>query len=328
LKLKVGIIGCGLIGFKRAEAIKNSNSILNCFDVNIENAQRFAAKFNCSVSRSYMELLENENLDVVIISTTHDKLAELTSAAIRMNKHVLVEKPGALNIQEISSIIKEREKNRNIKIHVGYNHRYHPAIMRALEIYHSGDIGEFMFLRARYGHGGRIGYEKEWRFSKEKSGGGELIDQGSHLLDLSLAFLGEASLDYASTPTYFWDTKLDDNAFVSLKNSKNNIAFLHASCTEWKNMFSLEIYCKFGKLDISGLGGSYGTEKLTLHKMKPNMGIPESYSWEYPGNDLSWQLEMEEFFNDINNDSKITDNLNSSILVLKLISDIYERSTN
>ena len=235
------------------------------------------------------------------------------------------EKPGAINYQELKNVIYNAKK-KNIKIHIGFNHRYHPAIVKAREIIASGEIGDLMFLRGMYGHGGRVGYEKEWRADKAKSGGGELIDQGSHLLDLSLGFLGNLSLDYAAIPSYFWDMPVEDNAFISLKNDYGNIAFLHASCTEWKNMFSLEIYGKSGKIHVSGLGRSYGTETLTLHKMSPEMGPPISNTWEYAETDNSWRIELEEFSTDLIRGSSNSDNRGSSLEVLRLIGEIYQRS--
>jgi predicted dehydrogenase len=189
-----------------------------------------------------------------------------------------------------------------------------------------GALGEIMFLRGRYGHGGRIGYEKEWRADKLKSGGGELIDQGTHLIDLSLGFLGELKLEYAATPNYFWNKEVEDNVFMSLKNNSGGIAFLQASCTEWKNMFSLEIYGRAGKIEISGLGGSYGLETLTFHKMLPEMGTPVSQTWSFPDPDHSWALEMNEFVNDLQTGAKKSDNLDSSLEILRLIGEIYSRT--
>jgi predicted dehydrogenase len=245
---------------------------------------------------------------------------------LNAGKHVFVEKPGAINHIEFEDICEVARKN-ELKVHVGYNHRYHPALRKASELFNEGWIGEVMFLRGRYGHGGRLGYEKEWRADKLKSGGGELIDQGTHLIDLSIGFLGKLQLDYAATPNYFWNMAVEDNVFMSLRNEGGRIAFLHASCTEWKNMFSLEIYGKKGKLEISGLGRSYGVETLTFHKMLPEMGLPISETWSYPEPDDSWEIELGEFINDIQIGSSKSDNLDSSLEVLRVIGDIYSRTS-
>jgi len=326
LKTNVGIIGCGLIGEKRARALINNSNLIVCFDSNSKKSEEFAKKYNCESAVSFSQIIANDNLDMVIVATRHDSLAQIAFQIINSGKHVFIEKPGALNSNDFDKILRAKESYPETKIHVGYNLRYHKGIREALRIYKSGEIGDLMFLRSRYGHGGRLGYESEWRASKEISGGGELIDQGSHLIDLAINFLGDIKLNYAEIPTYFWSMEVEDNAFLSLSNSSGNIAFLHASCTEWKNMFSIEVYGKLGKIEVSGLGGSYGVEKLTLYKMSPKMGPPQIQNWEFPGEDDSWELEIQEFLKDIEDKTDISNNLKSSKKVLDIISQIYERS--
>lgn len=217
-------------------------------------------------------------------------------------------------------------EKKGVKVHVGFNHRYHRSLRKAKEIFDSGALGELMFIRARYGHGGRIGYDKEWRAKPELSGGGELIDQGPHLIDLSRWFLGEFTEVQGFAHTYYWDMPVDDNGFMLLKTEKKQTAFLHASCTEWKNLFSMEIYGRDGKLDLSGLGGSYGLEKLTWYKMLPEMGPPETTSWEYPMGDDSWAVEMAEFYDDIRLNRAPAAGLGDAYAALKIIEKIYKES--
>jgi predicted dehydrogenase len=323
--MKAAIIGCGLIGQKRALALPESVQLIGCFDEDDSIAASFAKDFNTRAFSSTQELITMGALDFVVIATRHDSLSTIAVAALNAGKHVFIEKPGAINHQEFFKVCEAADKN-NLRVHVGYNHRYHPALKRAYEFFQSGSIGEIMFVRGRYGHGGRLGYEKEWRADKSKSGGGELIDQGTHLIDLSIGFLGKVQLDYAAIPTYFWDMSVEDNAFISLKNDAGNIAHLQASCTEWKNMFSLEIYGKTGKLEVSGLGRSYGIETLTLYKMLPEMGPPISETWSFPEPDDSWALEMQDYINDLRTGSRNSDNLDSSLEVLRVIGEIYSRT--
>jgi predicted dehydrogenase len=323
--LKAAVIGCGLIGKKRALAFPSNVELVGCFDEATLVAESFAAEFNTRNFASLGELLEVQDLQFVVIATRHDSLHSLAIAALQAGKHVFIEKPGAISQLHFEKVCEVARKG-NLRVHVGYNHRHHPAIKKALELSSNGSIGEIMFLRGRYGHGGRLGYEREWRADKSKSGGGELIDQGTHLIDLSIGFLGGLKLDYAATPNYFWDMAVEDNAFMSLKNEAGNIAFLQASCTEWKNMFSLEIYGKTGKIAISGLGRSYGLETLTFHKMLPEMGPPLTETWSFPEPDDSWAIEMGEFINDLETGANKSDNLNSSLEVLRLISEIYSRT--
>ena len=213
-----------------------------------------------------------------------------------------------------------------VKVHVGFNHRYHRAFRKARELFEAGVLGELMFIRARYGHGGRIGYDKEWRAKPELSGGGELIDQGPHLIELSRWFLGEFREVQGFAHTYYWDMPVDDNGFMLLKTEKQQVAFLHASCTEWKNLFSMEIYGRNAKLEISGLGGSYGVERLTYYKMLPEMGPPETTCWEYPMGDDSWAVEMAEFYEDIRLDRHPAAGLKDAYEALKVIEKVYQES--
>lgn len=323
--LGVGIIGCGLIGQKRANALGKGGKLLACADVNKARAEILAAKAGAAAYDNWRELLAHRDIDLVVIATLHDSLAELTQAAVEAGKHVLVEKPAARNAEELKPVIAAANKA-GVKVHVGFNHRYHRALQKAKELVDTGAIGELMFIRARYGHGGRIGYDREWRSDPKLSGGGELIDQGPHVIDLSRWFLGEFTEVDGYAHTYYWDMPVDDNAFMTLKTAKKQVAFLQVSCSEWKNLFSMEIYGRDGKLDISGLGGSYGTERLTWYRMLPEMGPPETTAWEYPMADNSWALEMAEFYDDIHLNREPAAGLKDALAALEVIKKIYKES--
>lgn len=323
--LRVGIIGCGLIGQKRAAALGVGGHLIACADINLSRAEQLAKRYGAEALSSWQELLAISKIDLVIIATLHDSLAEITLAAIAAGKHVLVEKPAARSADELAPVIAAARKN-NTKVHVGFNHRYHRSLQKAKAIVDSGALGELMFVRARYGHGARLGYDQEWRADPKLSGGGELIDQGPHLIDLSRWFLGNFSEVQGFAHTYYWNMPVDDNGFMLLRTPKQQVAFLHTSCTEWKNLFSMEIYGKEGKLDLSGLGGSYGLEKLTHYNMLPEMGPPETTSWEYPMADDSWAREMDEFYCDIRLDRSPSVGLVDAYESLKIIDQIYKDS--
>ena len=182
---------------------------------------------------------------------------------------------------------------------IGFNHRRHRAFRDARRLIDDGALGPLMFVRARYGHGGRVGYDKEWRADPALSGGGELIDQGCHIIDLARWLLGDFTHVEGFAATYFWQMPVDDNAFLLLCTADGKAAFLHASCTEWKNTFSFEIYGRNGKIDIAGLGGSYGVERMAYYRMLPEMGPPETLIREYPMADNSWAVEFRDFLEDI-----------------------------
>ena len=320
----IGIIGCGLIGQKRAKAL-GEGRLIACADINEARAISLAGNNGVKSFNDWRELLALPEVDIVVIATLHDSLAEIMLAAIEAGKHVLVEKPAARNSTELEPVMAAAEKF-GVKVHVGFNHRYHRAFHKARELFEAGALGDLMFIRARYGHGGRIGYDKEWRANPELSGGGELIDQGPHLIDLSRWFLGEFEEVQGFAHTYYWDMPVDDNGFMLLKTAKQQVAFLHASCTEWKNLFSMEIYGRDAKLEISGLGGSYGVERLTYYKMLPEMGPPETTTWEYPMGDDSWAVELAEFYDDIHLDRVPAAGLKDAYESLKIIHHIYQES--
>lgn len=321
----IGIVGCGLIGQKRAKALGVGGRLLACADIDVSRAENLAKASGAKAFGDWRELIALPEVDMVIIATLHDSLAEITLASIKAGKHVLVEKPAARSAVELKPVIEAAEKH-GVKVHVGFNHRYHRSLRKAKEIVDSGVLGELIFIRARYGHGGRLGYDKEWRSNPELSGGGELIDQGPHLIDLSRWFLGDFSEVDGFAHTYYWDMPVDDNGFMILKTAKKQVAFLHASCTEWKNLFSMEIYGRDGKLDLSGLGGSYGIEKITWYNMLPEMGPPETVSWEYPMGDDSWAVELAEFYEDIRMNRAPAAGLRDAYESLKVIHKIYKES--
>jgi predicted dehydrogenase len=217
-------------------------------------------------------------------------------------------------------------EQRNVLVRVGFNHRYHPALSKAKDLCESGAVGELMYARGRYGHGGRVGYETEWRADKQLSGGGELIDQGVHLIDLARWFLGDFVSIEGFATTYYWDMPVEDNGFMLLRTATGQTAFLHASCTEWKNLFSFEIVGRTGKLHIEGLGGSYGTERLAYYRMLPQMGPPETIIWEYPIGDVSWQSELAEFIDDIRLGRQPSVSLYDAQAALRVVEHIYEVS--
>jgi predicted dehydrogenase len=324
-RLGVGIIGCGLIGQKRAKALPASDELVACADVSFDRAEALAGFFGAAAVKNWRSIIDDPAIDVVIIATPHDTLAEITLAAVDAGKHVLVEKPGARLASELGPVLAARDR-KQVHVHVGFNHRYHRSLRKAKELVSSGVLGELMFIRGRYGHGGRVGYEKEWRANPAVSGGGELIDQGPHLIDLSRWFLGEFTHVEGRAETYFWKMPVDDNGFMLLRTERNRIAFLHVSCTEWKNLFSLEIYGRNGKLDLNGLGGSYGIERLTWYKMLPEMGPPETCSWEYPMADNSWNVETETFLDDIRAGRADSCGLEDAIAALKVVETIYQGS--
>jgi predicted dehydrogenase len=322
--MRFAIVGCGLIGQRRAAAIAGLGHLTTlAVDLSKERAVEVAERWGARSSTDFRAAVEAADLDAVVIATSHAELSAIAVACLEAGKHALVEKPGGRNLAEVRAVADAAAATGRVA-KVGYNHRFHPALLKAREIVDRGGLGPLMFIRGRYGHGGRPGYEKEWRFERTISGGGQLIDQGSHLIDLAHWFLGEFTDVQAALRTFFWNAEVEDNVFLTMSTAEGRIAWLHATWTEWKNMFSLEIYGREGKLEINGLGGSYGTESLTFYSMLPGMGPPETTRWEYPFTDRSWETETAEFIAAINEGRRPIGDAADAVGSMSVIERVYQ----
>ncbi len=314
--MKIGIVGCGLIGRKRAIAARD-HCIVAVADLDPDRARALAGETGARAMTDWRDVIASD-VDAVVVATTHDRLAEIALAALRARRHVLVEKPAGRSAAEVEPLADAATRAGRV-VKVGFNHRFHPGLRRARELVDAGTIGLLHSVRGRYGHGGRPGYESEWRCDPERSGGGEAIDQGSHLIDLARWFLGDLVLEYAALPTYFWPIDVEDNAYFALRGAHGEMAWLHASWTEWKNGFSFEIHGREGKIAIEGLGGSYGVESATLYAMSKAMGPPATTRWEWPFPDDSWALEFEDFVAAIETGARPSGDVVDALRMLRIL---------
>lgn len=320
------IIGCGLIGRKRAQALEERGvSVRSVHDVSPAAAEALAAGLpSAVVAASAGEAFAAPGVDLAVIATSHVSLAPLASEAVRAGLHVLVEKPGGHHLAEVEALAEEARRLGRV-VRVGFNHRFHPALRKAHEIVAGGAFGPVLHVRGRYGHGGRLGYEREWRADPVQSGGGELLDQGVHLIDLTRFLVGDVQLAFCELRTEFWDMPVEDNAYLALRAGSGAFAWLHASWTEWRNLFSLEIAMRTGKIEVQGLGGSYGVERLTLHEMLPDMGPPVTSSWEWPRGDGSWTDEIDDVLAAIDGRATVGASLDDCIGAFRVIDQAYSR---
>jgi len=319
------IVGCGLIGARRATTLPPGLLGYAC-DIDVEKAEELANRYEGCIATDNLNLvLDDARVLAVNVAVANASLAQVTIEAVRRGKHVLAEKPGAISVQEFKQISAATEASGSL-VRVGYNLRYHAAFRKVCQLIESEDLGDLMFIRARYGHGGRPGYNREWRADPALSGGGELIDQGVHLIDLARLLMGDFVEIDGHAATYFWDMQVDDNAFLSLRTREGKTAWLQVSCTEWKNLFSFEIYFKHAKLHVEGLGGSYGPERLYYYKMLPEMGPPDTVIFEFPQADRSWTIELEEFLEDIRLNRVPSPGVSEGRKVLEIVERIYQNS--
>lgn len=322
---RVGIIGAGLIGGKRAAQMKGAQLVAVC-DPNSERATTLADAHGAHVETSAEELVKRPDVDIVIVSTINDALVPCGTMAVKAGKHVLIEKPAARSSDEIQTLIEAMAHSSSV-VRVGFNHRFHPAFQKAKHLLSTPSVGPLMYIRARYGHGGRVGYDREWRADPQRSGGGELLDQGVHLIDLCRWLGGEFQLQWGMAKTFFWDMPVEDNGFMMLRSPDGQrSAFLHASCTEWKNLFDFEIFCKHAKIEISGIGRSYGKEELRLYQMKPEMGPPNITIDTFPDEDLSWQTEFDAFLQAIDGGKSDIASTVDALRALEVVRDVYRQS--
>lgn len=293
---RIGIVGAGFIGRKRAETARAHADcdVSMVYDTDGEAARVLAADCGATSAESWQEIAEGP-VDIVVVATTHDALASISTACLEGGKHVLCEKPMGRHPQEARRALRAScDADRMLK--VGYNHRYHPAVQQVYEACVSGQLGPLMNIRGRYGHGGRPGYDREWRAIPERAGGGELLDQGAHLIDLAKWVLDDFAEVSGYVETHFWDMEpLEDNAYGIFRTVSGQIASLHVSWTQWKNLFSFEVHGRDGYAIAEGLGGSYGPEQARIGRRRPEGGAPEEKIVPFTGEDVSWALEWKDF---------------------------------
>ena len=341
--MKVGIVGCGLMGRRRASVVHQSqgDELVIVADIDESRARGLATEMDCWATTDWQEVVTRDDIEIVIVSTPNKFLMPVTVAALEHGKHVLCEKPLGRNHNEAQRMVEAARCGGSV-LKTGFNHRHHPAIWKAHELYTQGSIGPVMFLRAVYGHGGRPGYDKEWRAAPDLAGGGELLDQGIHIIDLFRWFMGDFAEAFGSIATHFWDLgyfrsesergggpvhrQLEDNAFILLRTADGRVAHGHTSWTQWKNRFSFEVFGRDGYLCVNGLGGSYGLEHLIWGKRRPESGPPIEEHFEFPDPDSSWNAEWSEFVTAIRELREPLANGRDGLEAMRLVDAIYESS--
>jgi predicted dehydrogenase len=295
--LHVGIVGMGLIGARRAQFVREDGAaeLVGVADADLERSASASREFGCGVYGGWQDLVAAPGVDALIVATSNDMLATITMAALDAGKHVLCEKPAGRSVEEARQMFDTAERaGRTLAF--GFNHRHTAGVLKAREIVDAGGIGSLLWIRARYGHGARPGFEKEWRADPARAGGGELLDQGVHLIDLAQALLGPVERAYGVMRTMAWPIQpLEDNAFCLLEHAARRVTHFHASMTQWKNMFSFEICGDQGVVTVDGLGGSYGKERVTWQRRRPESGPPIEESFEFDDGLGSWQREWRAF---------------------------------
>ena len=327
-KLKVGIAGYGVVGKRRRECVDchpDMEMVAVCDRLFSNNGLMVDGLRSY---QDYKQLLE-EDLDILIVCLTNDIAPEVTIAGLECGLHVFCEKPPGRGVEDIASI-REVEKNHSgLKLMYGFNHRYHDSVVEALRIIQSNELGEIINLRGVYGKSQLITFNQpDWRTKRVISGGGVLLDQGIHMVDLMRLFAGEFEEVHSFIANNHWNYNVEDNAYALMRTKKGIVAMLNSSATQWRHRFHLEINLKRGSLVLGGIlsgSKSYGAETLTVINADPDHdnGNPREQLTRY-NNDPSWYAEISEFASCIINDRQITNGTsNDALQVMKLVYKIY-----
>ncbi|MGO9645541.1 MAG: Gfo/Idh/MocA family protein [Candidatus Bathyarchaeia archaeon] len=326
--MKVGIVGAGLQAKRRASVFQgNSKSRIEAVacghDGDIQSSQKLADAIKADMRANWREIISDPEIEAIIVCTPPHLHSEISIAAMESGKHVLCEKPLARTVDQAESMIRKAKQTGKV-LKCGFNHRHHPAILQARRWVDSGQIGQLDFARCKYGICGRIGYENEWRANPKLVGGGQLMEQGIHAIDLFRWFLGDFTEVTAFTSTKYWKNDLlEDSAFVLLRSRDGKTADLYTSLMIWKNTFSFELTGHEGYVSIEGLGGSYGTERAVLGKRNSNKPFAEQII-EYRGPDESWKNEWEEFEDAIKQGREPLGSAEDGLQAMRLVLAAYE----
>jgi len=327
MKFKVGIIGYGKMGKIRHQAIEEVGKA----EVIAISEPTIGSNYNGIQNLTNEKLIHDPKIDAVIICTPNYLNKPLTIKALNANKHVFCEKPPAFTGRDVIEI-REVEARSGKKLMYGFNHRHHDSIKKMKELIDSGTYGRVLWVRGRYGKSVTEDFFNQWRAKKELAGGGILLDQGIHMLDLFLYLTGDYDIVKAEVSNLYWKMDMEDNAFIILKDSKSGrVASLHSTMTQWRHLFSLEIFMEKGYMVLNGLitsSKTYGEEILSVAK---NRTTAPAATWKDEERtkyqiDNSWRYEMEHFFNAIEKDNPISiGNSEDALKVMKLIDEIYKQ---
>ena len=329
-QIRFGIAGYGKMGKIREKSISSSDDsvVVAVYDNTNHEYEKNRKILSCE---SFDSLLDCD-IDAVVVSAYASVASDFVIRSLNAGKHVFCEKPPSMNVKQMLEVIKVEKKSQKV-LKYGFNHRFHYSVMEAKKIINSGALGNLIWMRGVYGKAGSIDFHQNWRNYKKFSGGGILLDQGIHMLDL-FRYLADDEFECLSSflTTSFWDIECEDNAFLTLKSKRNILATLHSSATQWRHKFLLEMAFEEGYLNLDGILSetrSYAPEKLILGKREFEdvtfaMGKPKE-SITYYENDRSWDFELSEFIDAIRGISPVQNGTSQDALeIMKITDNVYK----
>lgn len=325
-KLKVGIAGYGAVGKRRRHYIDKHTRLRTIAICDIKFEDSITEYEGLKAFQHYSRLLQEE-LDILFVCLPNYLASEVTRAGLEKGLHVFCEKPPGRNVRDIEEVIKVEEKHPSLVLKYGFNHRYHESVKEALAIIDSKKLGNVIYMRGVYGKSRVVPFSGGWRSEREHSGGGILLDQGIHMLDLIRFFGGEFQEVKSYLSNQFWNHDVEDNAYAIMRNNKGIVAMLHSSATLWQHHFSLNIALTEGSLELSGLltgSKSYGEETLVIRERDDNdRGTLRQEVFKYL-DDNTWSDEIHEFVDAvIHKNPIIFGNSNDAYETMKLVYRIY-----
>lgn len=326
--LRCGIIGYGKMGRTRELALRQSGrGIVTAITDTLLTNPPDSARWTDTPE----EIIQDPEIDAVFICTPNFLNKPLTIAALASGKHVFCEKPPAFTAAEVREI-QLAEKQSGCRLMYGFNHRHHASIRKMKDIVENGELGKVLWMRGRYGKEVDEAFFSGWRANKELAGGGIMLDQGIHMLDLMLYLGGGFDEVQAMVSNLFWKIDgIEDNVFVNLRSCESGVcASLHSTMTQWRYIFSLEVFLQEGALILNGLktsSGAYGNEELTIkansRKHAGNFASEERVVYH---TDESWLSEVNHFLDAIveERDPHLGSS-NDALTVMSLMDRIYDR---
>lgn len=325
-KLKVGIAGYGVVGKRRRKVIDKHASleVVAVCDISfngvgtLEDGTRYHPD---------SESLLLEELDILFVCLPNYLASEVTIAGLDAGLHVFCEKPPGRDVADIAKVVECEKRHPNLRLKYGFNHRYHDSIKEALTIVQSGELGTVINLNGVYGKSKIISFDSDWRTQRKFAGGGILLDQGIHMVDMMRIFAGEFEDVHSIISNSFWKHDVEDNAYALMKTKNGVVAMLHSSATHWRHRFRLEISLSKGQIILEGIlsgSKSYGAEKMTVvYVGEEDEGDPFERTTRY-NNDPSWKAEIDEFAEAVLEGSPVlSGSSRDALLTVQLVYRIY-----
>jgi predicted dehydrogenase len=325
-KLKVGIAGYGVVGKRRRVFIDAHPHLSTVAVSDVSFGGDGVLPDGVPYFDNYHKLFQQE-LDILFVSLPNYLAANATIAGLEKGLHVFCEKPPGRDLTDIANVIACERRHPGLKLKYGFNHRYHDSVREALRIVKGQELGPVINMRGVYGKSSILSFASDWRTKRDLAGGGILLDQGIHMVDLMRLFGGEFTQVYSFVSNNYWHHDVEDNAYALMRNKDGVVAMLHSSATQWRHRFQLEITFWHGMIVLSGiLSGtkSYGAETIMVaYANKDDGGDPLEITTRY-NKDNSWRDEIGEFAEAILNGNSISAGSSQDAMnTMRLVYSIY-----